>query len=170
MTEEKPYPEERGGLVGLVAAIFNLLHRFPHWLLALVFRIGVGGVFWKSGLTKVVTTESGSWPILPPTLGGSTVSLFENVYAVPLLAPAFAAHMASYIELLMPVLLLFGLGSRFAAAMLLGMTLVIEIFVFPLDYLSHLLWAGPLIYILCYGPGALSLDYFIARKFFAPKD
>ena len=131
---------------------------------------GVGGVFWKSGLTKVVTTESGSWPILPPTLGGSTVSLFQDVYAVPLLAPAFAAHMASYVELLMPVLLLFGLGSRFAAAVLLGMTLVIEIFVFPLDYLSHLLWAGPLIYILCYGPGAISIDYFIARKFFAPKD
>lgn len=170
MTDDKPYPEERGGLAGLLASLFNLLHRFPHWLLALIFRIGVGGVFWKSGLTKVVTTSGGAWPVLPPQLGGTTVSLFEQIYHVPLLAPAFAAHLSAYIELSMPVLLLFGLFSRGAAAILLGMTLVIEIFVFPGNYLDHLLWAGPLLYILCRGPGALSLDYLIARRFFAPRD
>ena len=60
-------------------------------------------------------------------------------------------------------MLLFGVGSRIAATAMLGMTFVIQFFVYPENYPDHLLWAGPLLYIILKGPGALSFDY-VVRK------
>jgi putative oxidoreductase len=129
-----------------------------------MLRIGVAMVFWKSGLTKVVTTESGHWPALPLQVADSTFSLFESEYMVPLLPPVPAAWLAAITELSMSVLLAFGLASRFAAAALLGMTLVIQVFVYPGNWPDHLFWAGALAMVLTRGPGAISLDALIGRR------
>jgi putative oxidoreductase len=113
-------------------------------------RLWIANVFWKSGLTKIANWDT-------------TVALFADEYKVPVLSPDLAASMATAVELTAPVLLLFGFGSRFAAAMLLCMTAVIEF-----SYMSfpeHRLWALILLVILLYGPGALSVDRYIRRSF-----
>src|SRR3546814_8315070 len=89
--------------------ITGLLEQFLMALILLMLRIGVGMVFWKSGLTKVVTSEAGL-PVLPIQLAGRAVTLFETEYHLPLLPPAFAAWLAALIELTMPLAVVIGLA------------------------------------------------------------
>ena len=85
--------------------------------------------------------------------------------AVPLLAPGIAAYLAVSIELTAPVLLMFGLATRPVAFVLLGMTAVIEIFVYPLAWPTHIQWAAMLLVLLCRGAGNWSLDHVLYRRF-----
>lgn len=121
----------------------------PDWPLTLLLRLGVAVPFFLSGRTKV----EGLLTITP-----STRYLFAEEYRVPLLPPNLAATLTTYAEHALPVLLVFGLFTRSAALGLLGMTLVIQIFVIPGGWPTHLLWAGPLVYLIARGPGAASLD------------
>lgn len=121
----------------------------PDWPLALLLRVGVAAPFFLSGRTKV----EGLLTVTP-----STHYLFAEEYRVPLLPPGTAALMATYAEHLLPILLVLGLATRPAALGLLGMTLVIQLFVVPGGWPTHLLWAGPLVYLIARGPGAASLD------------
>jgi len=121
----------------------------PEWPLALLLRVGVAAPFFLSGRTKVDGLL---------TLSPSTQYLFAEEYRVPLLPPETAALLATYAEHLLPVLLVFGFATRPAALGLLAMTLVIQLFVVPGGWPTHLLWAGPLIYLIARGPGAASLD------------
>lgn len=121
----------------------------PDWPLALLLRVSVAAPFFLSGRTKVDGFL---------TLSPSTQYLFAEEYRVPLLPPETAALMATYAEHLLPVLLVLGLATRPAALGLLAMTLVIQLFVVPGGWPTHLLWAGPLIYLIARGPGAASLD------------
>lgn len=152
------------GIAPLWRRLTDMLALFPMPLILLMLRIGVALVFWKSGLTKVVTTESGNWPAMPFQVAASTFSLFESEYMVPLLPPVLAAWLAAITELSMSTLLVVGLASRFAAAALLGMTLVIQVFVYPGNWPDHLFWAGALAIVLTRGPGAISLDALIGRR------
>lgn len=127
----------------------------PESLLLLVARLGIASVFFLSGRTKVEGLL---------TITDSTYYLFETDYALPLVPPQIAAHAATYAEHLFPILLVLGLGSRFAALGLLGMTTVIEVFVYPDAWSTHLSWAGLLLPIIAKGAGALSLDALIARR------
>lgn len=120
-------------------------------LLLLVARLGIAAIFFLSGRTKV----SG---VL--TLTDSTYELFRTEYVLPLMDPVIAAHLATYSEHLFPLLLVLGLFTRFAAVALLGMTLVIEIFVYPDAWPTHLSWAGLLLPLVALGGGAWSLDRF----------
>lgn len=122
--------------------------------LLLVARLGIAAVFFLSGRTKV----TGLLTIKP-----STYELFRFEYALPLLSPELAAHLATYTEHLLPLLLLFGLLTRPAAAGLLGMTAVIEIFVYPDAWPTHLTWVGLLLPLLVYGGGGWSLDHLPGR-------
>lgn len=121
----------------------------PEWLLLLVARVGIASVFFLSGRTKVDG-------ILHIT--DSAYSLFETEYKLPLLSPYVAAHAATYAEHFLPVLLVLGLATRFAALGLLGMTLVIEVFVYPAAWSTHLSWAAILLPLVARGGGALSVD------------
>lgn len=121
----------------------------PDWPLALLLRIGVAVPFFLSGRTKV----EGLLTISP-----STQYLFAEEYRVPLLPPELAATLATFAEHALPILLILGLLTRPAAIGLLGMTLVIQLFVIPGGWPTHLLWAGPLIYLIARGPGSASLD------------
>lgn len=121
----------------------------PDWPLTLLLRIGVAVPFFLSGRTKV----EGLLTITP-----STHYLFAEEYRVPVLPPDIAATLATYAEHALPVLLILGLFTRPAALGLLGMTLVIQLFVIPGGWPTHLLWGGPLVYLIARGPGSASLD------------
>lgn len=128
-----------------------VLDRVPLALPAFVLRLGVAVVFFRSFLVKI-----DSWQ--------TTIMLFENEYNVPILAPVLAAYMAAAIEFAAPIMLVLGLGTRLAAAAMFGMTLVIQLFVYPGSWPDHLLWAGPMLYLILRGPGAWSLDGLIRRR------
>lgn len=118
-------------------------------VLCLVARLGIASVFFLSGRTKV----EGLLTITP-----STYDLFQSEYALPLISPYLAAHLATYAEHLFPLLLLLGLGTRLSALALLGMTTVIEVFVYPDAWATHLSWAGLLLLLIARGGGNASLD------------
>ena len=126
-----------------------LFQRIPDALLALCARVGVAAIFFLSGRTKVEGFL---------TLKDTTFLLFAEEYRVPLLPSDIAAHLATYAEHLLPVLLVLGLTTRFAALGLLGMTAVIQVFVYPDAWPTHLTWAGLLLYLVARGGGAWSLD------------
>ncbi|MNC65566.1 hypothetical protein D3C75_1158690 [compost metagenome] len=91
--------------------------------------------------------------------------MFQSEYHVPLLSPEIAAHLAAFAEHLFPVLILVGFATRFSALALLGMTLTIQLFVYPDAYPTHGTWAAILLYLMATGPGKLSIDHLIARHY-----
>lgn len=121
----------------------------PEDLVLLVARLGIASVFFLSGRTKVDG-------FLHITDG--TYALFESEYHVPLLPPDIAAHAATYSEHLFSILLVLGLFTRVSALAFLGMTAVIEIFVYPDAWPTHLSWAGLLLLLIARGGGRFGLD------------
>ena len=136
---------------GILAELGSRL--LPESLLLLVARFGIASVFFLSGRTKV-----DGWL----TISDSAYSLFETEYRLPLLSPYVAAHAATYAEHFFPVLLVLGLFTRFAALGLFGMTLVIEIFVYPDAWPTHLSWAAILMPLIARGGGRWSVDHLLA--------
>ena len=118
-------------------------------------RLLVASVFFKSGLTKIA-----SWD--------STVALFANEYAVPLLPPEIAALLGTGVELIFPVLLVLGLGARFSAFVLFVFN-IIAVISYPdlgeVGLRDHQTWGLLLLVTLLHGPGKLSLDHLISRRF-----
>lgn len=134
------------------AAVGWLGGRLPESAALLLARLALGGVFWRSGQTKV---EEGTWF----QLTDATRALFETEYAGVPLPPDLAAVLANAAEHLLPVLLLLGLFTRASALGLLGMTLVIQIFVYPGAWWpEHSLWAALALVLMVRGGGLLSLD------------
>ena len=138
----------------LVGQTMQALGHIPNDLIALVARLSIAGVFWRSGETKL-----DGWSV-----SDSAVYLFENEYRLPLIDPWLAAHLAAFAEHVFPVLLVVGFTSRFSALALLAMTLVIEIFVYPDAWPTHGTWAACLLFIAARGPGLFSIDALIARR------
>jgi putative oxidoreductase len=129
----------------------SLAERIPHSAVALVSRLAVASVFWRSGQTKV----SGF------SIREETFYLFREEYKVPLLPPDLAAYMATIAEHVFPVLLVVGFASRLSALGLIGMTMVIQLFVFPDGWPEHILWFALLLSIVARGAGVLSLDHLV---------
>ncbi len=127
----------------------RLEHGVPHDLLALAARIAIAAIFFLSGRTKVDGLLH---------ISDSAYELFRTEYRLPLVPPEIAAHLAAYAEHLFPILLVLGLFTRLSAAALLGMTLVIQVFVYPDAWPTHLSWAALLLYLVGRGAGRLSLD------------
>ena len=144
----------KSGLEGLIDRLIGAMEAIPYWLVALITRVSIAGVFWQSGQTKVDgfhVTET-------------AVELFRSEYRLPLIDPVIAAHLAAFAEHFFPILLVLGLATRFAALALLVMTLVIEIFVYPDAWPTHGTWAACLLVLMTRGPGLISLDQLIARR------
>jgi putative oxidoreductase len=127
----------------------GLERAIPYDLIALITRLGIASVFFMSGRAKVDG-------LLHITDG--TYTLFHEDYRLPLIPPEFAAPMATYAEHIFSILLVFGLFTRFSALAFFGMTAVIEIFVYPDAWPTHLSWAGLLILLIGRGGGRWSLD------------
>lgn len=130
------------------------LARIPDAPVALLLRVFPALVFWQSGRTKV---EGGS-------IKDSTWFLFEHEYALPLIPPEMVAVIATVAEHLLPVLLVLGLCTRLSALGLLGMTAVIQIFVYPDAWMTHGLWAAMLLAVVARGAGRWSLDHLIGLE------
>ena len=144
------------GIAALPLRALSLLDRLPFAIAPLFMRFGMGLVFWRSAQTKLANWDT-------------TLLLFREEYRVPVLPPELAAYLATAVELTAPVFLVFGLGARLGASAMLAMTLVIQLFVYPQSYPDHLLWAGPLLYLILRGPGTLSIDHLVRRQFVTPR-
>jgi putative oxidoreductase len=131
-----------------------LARRIPFSALALASRLSIAAIFWRSGQTKV----SGF------AIREETFVLFREEYKVPLLPSDLAAYLATAAEHVFPILLVVGLATRLSAVALLGMTAVIQLFVYPGAWPEHSLWATLLLSILARGPGVVSLDHLIWER------
>lgn len=140
-----------------VLRLIAVLERTPVSLVSLLARLSMAGLFWQSARTKV---ESGT--LL--TLSSSATMLFAEEFRLPVLPPEVAAHLALYAETLLPILLVLGFASRFAALGLIAMTLVIQIFVYPDAWPTHGTWIAALAWIVVHGPGFLSVDALVRRS------
>jgi putative oxidoreductase len=166
-----PAPASGGApspLARLATGVVGLFERIPHALVAFVARFSIAAVFWSSGQTKVegfvLDLVSGEFALGWPRLSASALALFQDEYKLPFIPPELAAPMAAFAEHLFPLLILVGLATRLSALALLVMTLVIQVFVYPGAYATHGTWAALLLYLMARGPGALSLDHWLAGR------
>ena len=142
-------PIQRFFLVRAYLSVLFFLEKYIAPCLFLITRVWIARVFWDSGVCKIQ-----SWP--------TTLMLFKNEYKVPDVSPEIAAYLATITELTCPILLVIGLGARLAAIPMFIMAMVIQC-----TYLcsnEHLCWAMILGFIICYGPGQLSLDFLIRKR------
>jgi putative oxidoreductase len=150
MTARIAAPRERTSPASWLHQAIALLDRFPSSIIQLMFRVAIAAVFWSSGLTKIA-----SW--------ATTIALFRDEYMVPLLPPELAAVISATFELSCSALIVVGLATRLATLPLLGMTFVIEVFVYPEYWTMHLMWASILLFLLARGPGVFSFDHYVKR-------
>jgi len=146
--------EKPSGLASAILATTAILDKIPQSLISLAARIFPAAVFWRSGQTKVEGFH----------VTDSAIDLFRDEYALPFIDPELAAKIAAFSEHFFPVLLVIGLASRLAALALLGMTAVIEIFVYPDAWPEHGVWATCFLIVIARGPGIFSLDHLLARR------
>jgi len=156
MTDISPaVAQVRSAPARIVEGAIATLDGIPYWFIALAARIFPAAVFWESGETKVA-----GWHLKP-----SAIALFQNEYQLPLIDPEIAAYASAFSEHVFPILLVIGLATRFSALALLFMTSVIEIFVYPGAWPTHGVWATCFLLLIALGPGSLSLDQLIARRY-----
>lgn len=152
----------------LISGIIARFSRIPDSLIALLGRVSIAAIFWKSGQTKIegfaVDLVAGEFAIGWPHLTDSAIELFRSEYRLPLLPPELAAPLAAFGEHFFPVLILLGLATRFSSVALLVMTLIIQIFVYPDAYPTHGVWATVLLVLIARGPGVFSIDQWIANR------
>ena len=153
MTETPSAPLATTGLASLVCAAIGMMERIPYSIIALAARLFPAAVFWRSGQTKIE-----GWHV-----SENAIELFREEYKLPFIDPNLMAHIAVLAELCLPALLIVGFASRFAALGLLGMTLVIEIFVYPDAWPLHGTWAACFSLVVARGPGTISIDAQIER-------
>lgn len=146
-------------MMKLIHRVENLITMCaPGWLVSLVLRLGIAVPFWKSGLTK--------WDGFG-VLSETPVLLFENEFVLHVFGqeysypfPLFMAYASSIGEIVLPILVVLGLFTRFAALGLLLMTLIIQL-TFPEGWPIHLTWAAMALGVIYLGGSKLAVDRFI---------
>ncbi len=142
-----------GGLAALLERLYAIPARIPDWFILLFARVAIAPLFFISGRGKVAGF----------TVTDSTVYLFEHEFGLPM--PVVAAHLAALAENILPILLVLGFATRLSALALFVMTIVIQ-FVYPGGFWNHhVLWFFLLLFIMARGPGCISLDHLIAKKY-----
>ena len=154
MTDTPLAMRPQPAFAGLILRANALMAAIPYWFVALIARLSIAAVFWRSGQTKLE-----GWHV-----SDTAIFLFKDEYKLPLIDPTLAAYLATFAEHFFPVLLVIGFATRFAALALLIMTLVIEIFVYPDAWPTHGTWAACFLILMAQGPGKLSLDHLIAQR------
>jgi putative oxidoreductase len=134
----------------LLLLVLDRLETIPYWVLAIPLRFAVAWIFWSSAQVKLINWDT-------------TLTMFRDEYQVPILPPEVAANMALAIELTAPVLLVLGLLTRPTILVLFGMITVIQIFVYPEAWPTHLQWTAMMLVLLSRGAGKLSLDHLLWR-------
>ena len=143
----------RGGLAGFLEEVYAIFARVPDWLLGLFARVAIAPTFFISGRLKVTGL----------TVNDSAIFLFEHEFGLPM--PVLMAHLAALAENVLPILLVFGLATRLSALALFVMTVVIQLVAPGGFWTFHILWFFLLLYIVARGPGCLSVDHLIAKKY-----
>jgi putative oxidoreductase len=141
----------------------------PYALIALMIRIIMARVFFMSGQDKIagpsvpLDLKDFNFSVtLPAEVKAATVEMFRTKFAAVPLPPDFSAYFVSYAEFFLPILLLLGFATRLSAAILLVMTVVIQVFVLPEAlWTVHAYWAALLLVLMTVGPGAVSVDHVI---------
>ena len=131
-------PKNAASIPDLIDRVNGLFARIPDDVIALLGRISMGAIFWLSGQTKVTGFS----------LSENALELFREDYKLPFVDPIVAATLAAIAEHVFPVLLIVGLATRFSAAALLGMTLVIQLLVYPGAWPTHGVWASVLLFLI----------------------
>jgi len=140
------------------AAVAWISSRIPEALILLFVRVTLAGIFWRSGRTKI---EEGSLF----SISDNTYFLFQEEYKSVPLPSDFAAVMATISEHVFPILLVIGLFTRLSATALLGMTIVIQIFVYPDAWWPvHSLWVALALVLILRGGGLFSLDTALVKR------
>ncbi|MBO6795614.1 DoxX family protein [Maricaulis sp.] len=168
---------------GLYTGVFAAIEKsLGGDVLAVLARLTLAGIFWRSLLTKVETVKLFKYteyindfpverahvrlPDFPLQIRPATYHQFNGDFALPLIPGELAALMATVGEFILPILLVLGLATRFAAAGLMVMTLVIQFFVYPEAWWgTHAMWAVIALYLMAKGPGRLSLDHMFGNRF-----
>lgn len=142
----------------LLESIYQLFGKIPEDVIALIARIAIGLVFWRSAQTKIdgSTILGQKWQFF--NVSDSTFTLFEYEYELPIIPSDIAAYMATYAEFFLGGAIILGIVTRLSALGLLGMTLVIQIFVYPDAWPTHIMWLVPLLYLIKHGGGKISVD------------
>ena len=132
----------------------DIAQSIPYSLPALLARAAIADIFWRAASTKLANFDL-------------TIALFQDEYLrnLPFLPAAPMAYLATSLEIAMPALIVAGLLTRLATLPLIGMTLFIQIFVYPTSWPDHLVWIALLVFLLSRGPGVVSLDALVARMF-----
>jgi putative oxidoreductase len=139
-------------LITRAARLQSIAQSIPYSVPTLLARAAVAGIFWRAASTKLANFDL-------------TIALFQDEYLrnLPFLPAAPMAYLATTVEIAMPALILAGLLTRLATLPLIGMTLFIQVFVYPTSWPDHLIWAALLTLLLARGAGAISLDALAAR-------
>lgn len=147
-----------------VRSINHVLGMIPEDLSLLLSRFAIASVFWRSAQTKISGWEflDQSWQFYNVT--SSARLLFQYEYNLPLLSPDVAAYLATGAEFFLPLLLVLGLATRFAALGLFIMTAVIQLWVYPEAWPTHIVWFAILVYLLRHGGGRLAADALPGRR------
>jgi putative oxidoreductase len=161
-------------VIGLTVDSFVSACSFiPYALVALGLRLVMARVFFLDGQTRISGPRfswnvQDLWPgfdvsvVLPLQVKAETFTAFLTKYPALPVPPLLAAYLVSYAEFILPVMLLLGLGTRFAALGLLIITATIQIFVLPGALWSvHVYWAAILLVLVSLGAGQISVDYII---------
>lgn len=158
--------------MNFIRKIARWLDAIPYSLIALFLRIVAAHPFFVSGQTKIEGPTLGreifgfdlSFQI-PTAVRSAIFALFADEYKLPLISPTAAAYVASGLEFVLPLLLFLGLLTRLSAFILLAMTIVIQIFVYPDAWWTvHAYWMAILTVLIARGPGAISLDHLLFRR------
>ncbi|VAV93819.1 hypothetical protein MNBD_ALPHA01-814 [hydrothermal vent metagenome] len=162
-------------ITGILAMTTGIMSKVQICQLAVLARVVMAAIFWKSAMTKITFDGAGLaefslaqiWNVITLNwaVADSAYMLFEYEYDLPLIPFALAAHMAVAAEILLPMALIVGLFTRYAALLMLVMTLVIQIFVYPGLWTVHGLWAIALLTVMAKGGGRMSVDHLIGKKY-----
>ena len=130
----------------------DIAQAIPYAVPALLARAAIAGIFWRAASTKLANFDL-------------TIALFQDEYLRNLhfLPAAPMAYAATGIEIAMPALILAGLLTRLATLPLIGMTLFIQLFVYPTSWPDHLVWIALLTMLLSRGAGVVSVDALLAH-------
>jgi len=163
-------------IIGLTVDSFIAACSFiPYALVAVVLRLVMARLFFLDGQTRIegprvpLNVQDFDFSVvLPLQVKVETIGAFLNQYAAVPVSPVLGAYLLSYAEFILPICLLLGFGTRFAALGMLIITALIQIYVAPDALWSvHVFWAAILLVLLSRGPGSISVDAiirYIARR------
>jgi putative oxidoreductase len=173
--EQRAHRAPRSFIGMAIESFVSACSFIPYALVALGLRLVIARVFFLDGQTRV---EGPRVPlnlhdidfsvVLPLQVKAETFVAFLTHYTALPLPPLLSAYAVSYAEFILPVMLVLGLGTRFAALALLVMTAMIQVYVLPQALWSvHIYWAAILTVLLALGPGQVSIDAvirFVSRR------